>query len=122
MADAVVALPVLQLGVTVALLRRVWNATPENRRHQRATLLDSIVRVTHDGFDYAKPLQDLTLAEVEQSIGAVTPKFVVHWYQAGKRGTQVTTFVERRDAEIFAGGKHLYGRPARVDPLTREGV
>jgi hypothetical protein len=120
-----VALPTLAPGVTLELLRRVWNATPEDRRHQRATLLDSIVPVKRGGVVYAKPLKDLTLAEVEAAIGAVTPKFFVRWYQHAARGVKggekVRTFINRKDAEDFVVGKNLHGRPAKVEPLTREG-
>lgn len=113
-----IALPTLQPGVSVALLRRVWFATPANRRHQRATLLDSIVRVKVGGYAEAKPLQDLTLTEVESAIGAVAPRYVVRWYQDGLKGVQATTFVEQDDADTFAAGKKLYGKPAKVHALT----
>lgn len=112
------AFPQLAAGVSVALLRRVWDATPADRKHQRATLLDSIVRVKVDGYAEAKPLRDLTLAEVERAIGAVTPRFVVRFWQPGKLGTQVATFVELADAERFADDKRLYSRRATVEPLA----
>ena len=111
------ALPELVPGVSVALLRRVWFATPADRRHQRATLLESIVRVRVEGYAHAKPLADLTLEEVEAAIGAVAPRFVVRWYEAGKRGVQAQTFVVREDADKFAAGKTLYGRAASVKDL-----
>lgn len=112
-------LPELAPGVTVPVLRRVWFATPADRRHQRATLLDSIVRVKVNGYSEAKPLRDLTLAEVEAAIGAVTPRFVVRWYQPGAKGVQATTFVERADADKFAAGKRLHAQPAQVKELTK---
>lgn len=110
-------MPQLAAGVSVALLKRVWFATPADRRHQRATLLDSIVRVKVGDNAAAKPLQDLTLAEVEAAIGAVTPRFVVRWYEAGKKGVQLQTFVVRADADKFAVGKKLYGKPSVVREL-----
>lgn len=110
-------LPQLAAGVSVALLKRVWFATPANRRHQRATLLESIVRVKVEGYAEAKPLADLTLAEVETILGAVAPRFVVRWYESGKKGVQVQTFVVREDADKFAAGKTLYAKPARVKEL-----
>lgn len=113
------ALPKLQPGVSVALLRRVWFATPADRRHQRASLLESIVRVRVGAHAHAKPLADLTLAEVEQAIGAVTPRFVVRWYQDGLKGVQCTTFVVREDADAFAAGKRLYGKPTKVKELGK---
>lgn len=109
-------------GVTVALLRRVWNATPANRRHERATLLDSIVRVNRAGVAEASPLRELTLAEVEAAIGAVTPRYVVRFYEPGKRGIQACTFLNHADASRFASGKRLYGGPAEVKELTREAL
>ncbi len=110
-------LPELQPGVSIALLKRVWFATPANRRHLRATLLESIVCVDAQGFDSAKPLVDLTLAEVEACIGAATPRFVVSWWEAGKKGVQAQTFVVRDDADKFAVGKRLYTKPATVKEL-----
>jgi hypothetical protein len=65
----------------------------------------------------AKALRLLTLAEVEMAIGAVTPRYVVRWYQPGTVGAQVTTFIEKADAEAFAAPRKLYGRPAVVRPL-----
>jgi hypothetical protein len=113
-------LPVLQPGVTISLLRRVWFATPANRRHQRSTFLDSIVAVTSaDGFAEAKPLIDLSLAEVEARIGAVAPRFVVRFYDPRRKGVQVATFVERSDADTFAAGKQLYAKPAVVRELGK---
>lgn len=109
------ALPQLQPGVSVPLLRRVWNATPLKRKHQRATLLDSIVTVKGA---VAKPLRDLTLAEVEEAIGGIAPRFVVKFYTPGKLGLQFATFVERSDAETFAATKKLYTRAAEVRELT----
>ncbi len=111
------ALPTLEPGVTIALLKRVWFATPANRRHERTCLLNSIVLVKVDGHSHAKPLSELTLAEVEAAIGAVAPRYVVKYYQAGKPGTQVATFVEFADAEKFADGKRLHAQPAQVKSL-----
>jgi hypothetical protein len=111
------ALPELAPGVSVALLKRVWNATPANRKHLRGSLLESIVCVTVGGYSEAKPLRDLSLAEVEKAIGAVTPRFVVRWYQDGLKGVQATTFVVREDADKFAAGKKIYGRPSVVREL-----
>lgn len=113
------ALPVLAPGVSVALLKRVWNATPTNRKHLRGSILESIVCVVIGGLQHAKPLHELTLAEVEQAIGAVTPRFVVRWYQDGLKGVQATTFVVRADAETFAAGRRLYGRPSTVRELGK---
>lgn len=115
----IAALPHLAAGVSVALLRRVWDATPADRKHQRATLLDSIVRVKVNGYAEAKPLRDLTLAEVEAAIGAVTPRFFVRFWEQGKRGIQFKTFVECSDAEAFASKNRLYGEPAKVGSLSR---
>lgn len=112
-------LPELAPGVTVPVLRRVWFATPADRRHQRATLLDSIVTVRVGGYTGAKPLRDLTLTEVEAAIGAVAPRYLVKFYQVGKLGTQISTFIERADAEAFAAGKKLYTKPAQVEELIR---
>lgn len=113
------ALPELAPGVSVALLRRVWNATPAERKHQRATLLDSVVVVPRNGHLEAAPLRELTLPEVERVLGAVTPRFVVRFWESGKRGVQVSTFVEESDAAAFARGKRLHGRSAQVEALTR---
>jgi hypothetical protein len=106
-------LPTLQPGVSIALLRRVWFATPSDRRVQLSSLLESRVLVA----GRAKALRLLTLAEVEQAIGAVTPRYFVRWYQPGKVGAQITTFVEQTDAEQFAAPRKLYGRPAVVRPI-----
>jgi hypothetical protein len=111
-------LPHLAEGVTVALLRRVWAATPEDRRHQRTTLLDSIVTVSAGGHVYAKPLRDLSLAEVEVRIGAVTPRFFVRFYEHGKKGIQFRTFVNEADAAAFASTARLYGEPAKVQRIA----
>lgn len=108
------ALPVLAPGVSVALLKRVWFATPADRKHQLGTLLESRVLVA----GRAKALRLLTLAEVEAAIGAVTPRFVVRYWQPGKLGTQVATFIEQADADAFAVDKRLYGKRATVEPLT----
>lgn len=113
-----IALPQLAPGVSIALLKRVWFATPAVCRHQRATLLESIVTVNDGGHAYAKPLADLTLAEVEAAIGYTPPRFVVRWYETGKKGVQVATFVEAADAARFIVGRTLYGKPAQVKPLT----
>lgn len=110
-------LPSLQPGVSIALLKRVWFATEAKCKCQRALLLDSIVTVEVDGCAVAKPLRDLTLAEVERAIGAVAPRFVVRFYQQGLKGVQVQTFVVREDADLFADGKKLYGKPAKVQAL-----
>jgi hypothetical protein len=117
--NADIAFPQLAPGVSIDLLKRVWNATPADRKHQRAQLLDSIVRVAVDGQCEAKPLRDLTIAEVEQAIGAVTPRFVVRWYEPGKPGTQAQTFVEREDAEHWASTRRLHGNPAQVKELVK---
>lgn len=123
-AESVRPLPQLAPGVSIALLKRVWFATPANRRHQRATLLESIVCVSVAGFAHAKPLVELTLDEVERAIGAFAPppRYLVRWYQDGLRGVQATTFVEREDADKFAAGKKLYGKPAVVRDLGRGAV
>lgn len=106
-------LPTLEPGVSVALLRRVWFATPIDRRHQLDTLLESRVLVA----GRVKALRLLTLAEVEAAIGAVTPRFFVRWYDPTKTGTQLQTFVEQSDAKTFCVGKRLYGMPAIPKPI-----
>lgn len=106
-------MPVLEPGVSIALLKRVWFATPADRRHQLGTLLESRVLVA----GRAKTLRLLTLAEVEAAIGAVTPRFVVRYYQPGKLGVQHQTFVVESDAETFAASKRLHARPAVVLPI-----
>lgn len=116
---AVRPLPQLAPGVSIALLRRVWFATPSDRRHQRATLLESIVLVQTGVGVLAKPLQELSLAEVEAAIGAVCPRFVLRWYQDGLKGIQAQTFVVREDADKFAEGKRLHGAPAVVRELGK---
>lgn len=118
---APIALPTLAAGVTVAVLRRVWFATPAECRHKRATLLDSIVVVDVDGYAMAKPLVELTLAEVEARIGAVSPRFLVRFYEP-RRGKQVATFVERADADAFAVDKKLFAAPAKVEPISGRAV
>jgi hypothetical protein len=115
------SLPQLAEGVTVAVLRRVWAATPAEAKREAATVLESTVLVLRaDGNQHVR-LRDLTLAEVERAIGAVTPKYVVRFYEYGKRGTQAQTFVEYADGERFAAGKKLYGEPARVQPILGGG-
>lgn len=108
-------LPVLAEGVSVDLLRRVWNATPADRKHKLGTLLESRVLVA----GRAKALRLLTLDEVEAAIGAVAPRFFVRFYDA-RRGKQVQTFVERADADAFAATHTLFAKPAKVEPLTRK--
>ena len=49
---------------------------------------------------------------------ACTPRFVVRYWQSGKLGTQVATFIEQADADAFAVDKRLYGKRATVEPLT----
>lgn len=111
------ALTALAPGVSVALLRRVWFATPADRRHQRSSLLESVVKVKRNGRVEASPLRDLTLVEVEAAIGAVTPRWVVRFYTPGKLGVQLQTFVGERDAEAFAASQRLYAKPAVVLPI-----
>lgn len=106
-------LPTLAPGVSVSLLRRAWFATPADRRVQLGTLLESRVLVA----GRAKALRLLTLDEVEALIGAVTPRFVVRFYDPNKTGVQVQTFVVRGDADKFAEGKRLYGKAAVVKEL-----
>ena len=106
-------LPTLQPGVSVHLLRRVWFATPADRRVQLGTLLESRVLVA----GRAKTLRLLTLEEVEAAIGAVTPRYVVRYYDPTRTGVQVATFVGESDAEAFAKARRLYGRPAAVLPI-----
>jgi len=112
-------LPELAPGVTVEVLRRVWFATPADRKHQRSSLLESIVTVDAGSQVEAKPLRDLTLAEVESCIGAVTPKFFVRYWRQGKQGVQFATFVERSDADKFASENKLYGEPCKVGELVK---
>lgn len=119
------ALPQLAPGVTVPVLRRVWFATPAESRRQASTLLESCVRVIRPNAGNVPTwprLRDLTLAEVEAAIGAVTPRYVVRYFdpKASRRGhgVQVATFVEYADAEAFAAGKTLYAEPARVQPIA----
>lgn len=106
-------LPTLQPNVTVPLLRRVWFATPSDKRQQLATLFDSRVLVA----GRAKALRLLTLDEVERAIGAVTPRYVVRFYDPRRAGVQVQTFVVEADADKFASERRLYGRPAVVLPI-----
>lgn len=112
-------LPTLQPGVSLDLLRRVWAATPADYRVQGVTILDSKVMTLRDGVTALVRMSELTLREVERAIGAVTPRFLVRHYQAGRRGVQVKTFVNRYDAEIFAVSKTLYARPAVVEEIGR---
>lgn len=115
-------LPTLAAGLTIQLLRRVWYATLVEDRRDGAYLLDSSIFVRRDGaLEYVR-LRDLTLAEAEATIAAVKPRFVVRYYATGLPGTQVATFVNRIDADDFASGKRLHGRPAFVQPLTRGDV
>jgi hypothetical protein len=106
-------LPTLNPGVSLALLRRVWFATPADRRVQLSTLLESRVLVA----GRAKALKLFTLDEVEAAIGAVTPRFVVRFYEAGKVGAQHQTFIVESDAETFAASKRSHRRTAVVLPL-----
>lgn len=107
------SIPELAPGVSIALLRRVWFATPAHQRHEMGSLLESRVLVA----GRAKALKLFTLAEVEAAIGAVTPRFVVRFYEPTRIGVQVKTFFEERDAETFAASKRLYARPAVVLPI-----
>lgn len=114
---APIALPEIVSGVTVTTLRRVWFATPESARTQARSLIESSVVVERGGVTALVKLVDLTLPEVEARIGAVTPKFVVRFYDPSKKGIQATTFVNERDARTFAAGKRLYGNPAQIKEL-----
>jgi hypothetical protein len=113
--------PELAAGVTVELLKRVWHATPANHRRLVTGPFDSKVLVARDGVAAYVRLIDLTLGEVEAVIGARAPKHFVRYYQQAARGVQsgikVATFVNRSDAEAFAAGKVLHGRPAKVGDL-----
>jgi hypothetical protein len=114
---APVAVPALAAGLTVQTIRRAWFATPEAFRDQRATLLTS--RIYLVGRAVWVALTELSLAEVEGILGAVSAKFVVTHYVA-RRGVLCTTFVNRADADGFVIGKTLHGKPAVVRPLTGE--
>lgn len=107
-------LPTLQPGVSVSLLQRAWAATPAEHRLQLANIFESRIVICNR----TRTMKTLTVAEIEQAIGAATPRFFVRFYQHGLAGVQVRTFVVRSDAEEFAAGKALYGRPAVVQDLT----
>lgn len=107
------ALPVIASGQPVSVLRRCWFATLSDDRQQRSTLIESSVRI---GREWVR-LVDLTLEQIEAVLGAVTPRYVVRWYEAGKTGIQAATFVEHRDAVAFAKGKRLYAGPAEIKSL-----
>lgn len=111
------ALPTLAPGVTIPLLRRCWDATPADKRTRRATMLTSSVAVG----GRSVVLSELTLDQVEQVIGSVSPRFVVKFFEpsASRKGSgvQVRTFVNRKDADDFASGKRLYAGPAQVKSL-----
>jgi hypothetical protein len=112
---ALTALPTIASGLSLDVLRRCWHATPADKRIQRQTILESSVWVESRRALVA--VADLSLAEVEERIGAVTPKFFVRFYDPKRTGTQVLTFVNKSDADAFAKSKTLYGEPAKVEPL-----
>lgn len=105
--------PQLAAGVSLALLQRVWDATPSDRRWQRQQFLDNIVRVKRGNHAEARPLCELTLVDVERAIGSTSPSYVVHYFDVVAAKRRCRTFVNFDDAKQFA----MVHKLARIETL-----